>query len=163
MNKKKTSIKLLTAALIVNGIYLLILVLMTCFQKWIKTSVQNAPLGARTTFYFPYDDVIFAAVCLVLMLAISLVLISRVKAGAKTGALPVCGMVFFGVLVPYLSQDCIAFGIFADCRFSGCDRGIDQLCDECVLCARPDGVGAAFAFCVRRRLCRRLRCFSLRT
>lgn len=45
MNKKKTSIKLLTAALIVNGIYLLILVLMTCFQKWIKTSVQNAPLG----------------------------------------------------------------------------------------------------------------------
>lgn len=104
MNKKKTSIKLLTAALIVNGIYLLILVLMTCFQKWIKTSVQNAPLGARTTFYFPYDDVIFAAVCLVLMLAISLVLISRIKAGAKTGTLPVCGMVFFGVLVPYLSK-----------------------------------------------------------
>lgn len=104
MNKKKASVKLLSAALIVNGVYLLILVLMTCFQKWMKSSLQNAPLGVQTTFYFPYDDVIFAAVCLVLMLVLSLILISRVKAGARTGALPVCGMVFFGVLVPYLSK-----------------------------------------------------------
>ena len=104
MNKKKASVKLLTAALIVNGVYLLILALMTCFQKWLKSSVQNAPLGVQTTFYFPYDDVIFAAVCLVLMLAFSLILIYRIKAGAKTGALPVYGMIFFGVLMPYLSK-----------------------------------------------------------
>lgn len=118
MNKKKASVKLLTAALIVNGVYLLILVLMTCFQKWLKSSVQNAPLGVQNTFYFPYDDVIFAAVCLVLMLVFSLILISRVKAGAKTGALPVCGMIFFGVLMPYLFK---VTSYIEDLRISGAE------------------------------------------
>lgn len=104
MNRKKAAEKLFAAACIVNGVYLLILILMTCLQKWLKSSLQHAPLGVQNAFYFPYDDIILAGVCFVLMLVLSLAVVSRMRAGAKGKGLPVCGMVIFGILVPYLSK-----------------------------------------------------------
>ncbi len=103
MDKKKIARKLLITAMAVSGIYLVILILLTCLQKWLKP-LQNAPLGVRNTFYLPIDDLTVSAVCLVLMILFSLVLLRRVKAGAKAGSLPWVGMVGFGILVPFLSK-----------------------------------------------------------
>lgn len=103
MDKKKTAKKLLIAAMSVSGAYLVILILISCLQKWLKP-LQNAPLGVRSTFYFPIDDVAVSAVCFALMLLLSLVLLHRVKLDARTGGVPVFGIVVFGVLVPFVQK-----------------------------------------------------------
>ena len=66
MNKKKTAKRLLAAAVAISGAYLVILILISCLQKWLKP-MQDAPLGVRDTFYFPIDDVVVSAVCFVLL------------------------------------------------------------------------------------------------
>ena len=103
MEKKKAAKKLLTATWIISGVYLLAVVLITCFQKWLKP-LQNAPQGVRNTFYFPLDDVMVSAVCFVLMLLLSLFLLHRMRLNAKTGKIPVLGIVAFGVLVPFVQK-----------------------------------------------------------
>ena len=103
MNKKKTAKRLLAAAVAISGAYLVILILISCLQKWLKP-MQDAPLGVRDTFYFPIDDVVVSAVCFVFMLLISLVLIRRIGRGMKTGGLPAVGIAAFGVLVPFVQK-----------------------------------------------------------
>lgn len=103
MRKSRLAKKFLFSAMIVEGVYIVLLTVLTLLQKQLKLA-QNAPLGTRDLFYFPIDDVAVAVVSLLVMTALTYAMLPRLKANARLGKYPAIGMILFGAVTPVISM-----------------------------------------------------------